>query len=106
MNGERVDSDQFRIVMSLFQAASDLPPDRRAAFLAESCADAQLRREVESLLAVDAASDTAHGEQGEMPGQLGLGPHHLAVSPDGTVYTTEIPNLRVQKFMFQGSSPK
>ncbi len=48
----------------------------------------------------------AHGAAGEMPGQLGLGPHHLAVTPDGTVYTTEIPNLRVQKFVFQGSSPK
>ena len=41
----------------------------------------------------------SHGEGGEMPGQLGLGPHHLAVNPDGTVYTTEIPNLRVQKFV-------
>ena len=44
-----------------------------------------------------------HGEEGEMPGQLGLGPHHLAVTPDRTVYTTEIPNLRVQKFLFKGS---
>ena len=40
----------------------------------------------------------AHGKNGEMPGELGLGPHHLAVTPDGTVFTTEIPNLRVQKF--------
>ena len=41
----------------------------------------------------------AHGKNGEMPGELGLGPHHLAVTPDGTVFSTEIPNLRVQKFV-------
>ena len=46
-----------------------------------------------------------HGKEGEMPGELGLGPHHLAVTPDGTVYTTEIPNLRVQKFVPTGSRP-
>lgn len=34
-----------------------------------------------------------------MPGRLGLGPHHLAVTLDGTVYTTEVPILRVQKFV-------
>ena len=48
----------------------------------------------------------SHGEEGEMAGQLGLGPHHLAVSPDGAVYTTEIPNLRVQKFVLQGFVPE
>jgi len=41
----------------------------------------------------------AYGEEGEMPGRLGLGPHHLAVTLDGTVYTTEVPILRVQKFV-------
>ncbi len=46
-----------------------------------------------------------HGSEGEMPGELGLGPHHLAVTPDGTVYTTEIPNLRVQKFVPAGLRP-
>jgi peptidylamidoglycolate lyase len=44
----------------------------------------------------------SYGEEGEMPGQFGLGPHHLAVASDGTVYTTEIPNLRVQKFVLKG----
>ncbi len=52
----------------------------------------------------DGAVLGSHGEEGEMPGQLGLGPHHLAVTPNRTVYTTEIPNLRVQKFLFTDSS--
>ena len=52
----------------------------------------------------DGAILGSHGREGEMPGRLGLGPHHLAVTPDRTVYTTEIPNLRVQKFLFKGPS--
>ena len=48
----------------------------------------------------------AHGKEGEMPGQLGLGPHHLAVTAEGIVYSTEIPNLRVQKFVPAGSFPE
>ena len=43
--------DRWRHIEDLFLQASELPPEARVAFLAEHCAgDAELRREVESLL--------------------------------------------------------
>jgi serine/threonine-protein kinase len=43
--------DRWRRIENLFLQASELPPGARVAFLAEQCAgDAELRREVESLL--------------------------------------------------------
>ena len=47
-----LDSDAWRRINDLFHRALEQPPDRRDAFLADSCAgDEALRREVASLLA-------------------------------------------------------
>ena len=47
--------DRWRRIEELFHAASELPEDRRDEFLRESCGgDDALRREVESLLTMDA----------------------------------------------------
>jgi Tol biopolymer transport system component len=42
--------ERWRSVEELFQAALEVPAERRAAFLAEACPDEPVRREVESLL--------------------------------------------------------
>src|SRR5215469_8773268 len=45
-------ADLWKKVELLYQAAREQPPEKRAAFLAQACPDdAELRREVESLLA-------------------------------------------------------
>src|SRR6266849_4185663 len=61
--------ERLQKIDEIFQAALDLPPERRENFVAEACAgDAELRAEVESLLAAhehvgnfiaDSASDVA-----------------------------------------------
>jgi len=52
-----LDRERWQQVRELFDRALDLEPEARAAFLEEACADdADLRREVESLLAAEAAS--------------------------------------------------
>src|SRR5262245_50274029 len=49
-------------VWDLFDRAAALPPDERAAFLDGACGgDAEIRAEVESLLAHDVESTTEHG---------------------------------------------
>ncbi len=49
---------RWRQVDELFQATLRRPRDRRRAFLDEACAgDAELRREVESLIAADEDTD-------------------------------------------------
>ena len=53
-------SNQWQQIESLFHAAVKLPPQARVAFLAEACAgDADLRREVEALLAADVSGESA-----------------------------------------------
>src|SRR5258706_11408129 len=47
--------EQWRQVETLYHAAAARPLGERAAWLAEACVDADLRREVESLLAQDAS---------------------------------------------------
>jgi serine/threonine protein kinase len=50
-----LESDRWRQIESLYQAALDLEGDERVAFLERSCgADSELRREVEALLQYDA----------------------------------------------------
>lgn len=50
-------AERWKRIEELCQAALELPPDKRAAFLAQACAgDAQLRAEVQSLL--DQQSDS------------------------------------------------
>lgn len=50
--------ERWQQVKSLFQALLDQPPDQRPAFLDQACpADAELRREVESLLAFHENAD-------------------------------------------------
>ena len=56
-------AEHYARVQELFQAAVDLPPDARAAVLEKKCdRDTALRREVETLLALDAES-SSFGEQ-------------------------------------------
>jgi len=49
--------DRFRSVEELYQAAIQLPADRRPDFLRARCHDQELRREVESLLALTPEGD-------------------------------------------------
>jgi serine/threonine-protein kinase len=81
--------DQWRAVKAVVQAALELPRDRRAAFVAEACADdAALRAEVESLLD---APDTGAGTGGflaapplaDLAAAAGADP--AADDPDGDV---------------------
>ncbi len=53
-----MNSDQWQKAKELFDAALRCPPDKLRRFLNENCGDADVRREVESLLATsdDAAS--------------------------------------------------
>jgi serine/threonine protein kinase len=50
--------DRWRSIEELYHAALDQPPDRRAAYLDEACADEQIKREVESLLGFASESGT------------------------------------------------
>ncbi|HEY2736840.1 MAG TPA: serine/threonine-protein kinase [Thermoanaerobaculia bacterium] len=53
------DRDRFRLIDTLFGRALEKPPAEREAFLAAACAgDADLRREVERLLAADGQAGT------------------------------------------------
>jgi TolB-like protein len=53
-----MDSDRFHRVEELYHAALERPPDQRSAFLDQACGnDAQLRSEVESLLAFESKAD-------------------------------------------------
>jgi TolB-like protein/Flp pilus assembly protein TadD len=53
-----VNPGNWRRLEDLFHEAADLPPAERSAFLDQACrGDAPLRRELESLLAADAAGD-------------------------------------------------
>src|SRR5919112_156619 len=47
-----VSAERWDAIMSVFTAALELPPGERSAFVAQACgSDADLRREVESLVA-------------------------------------------------------
>ncbi|MEM6792925.1 MAG: serine/threonine-protein kinase [Acidobacteriota bacterium] len=55
-----MDAERWRLLDELFQEAVDLPPRERGAFLGERCRDdADLRREVEAMLAADDAESGA-----------------------------------------------
>src|SRR5215469_450387 len=45
-----MDPDKWARAKELFQAALDLDPSQRTSFLAENCADSDLRQQVEKLL--------------------------------------------------------
>src|SRR5215831_13368119 len=45
-----MDPEKWERVKELFQAALDLDPSQRTSFLAENCADSDLRQQVEKLL--------------------------------------------------------
>ncbi|TWT45317.1 Serine/threonine-protein kinase PknB [Phycisphaerae bacterium RAS1] len=49
--------DNLSTTRELFDAAADLPADSRAAFLDRHCPDAELRAQVERLLAADSSAD-------------------------------------------------
>ena len=59
VNSVSMDGDRWRRVDELYHAALDRPIAERSAFLREACAgDAELRRELESLLEFDSQPDT------------------------------------------------
>ncbi|MCP4660600.1 MAG: serine/threonine protein kinase, partial [bacterium] len=94
---------RWRQVRDLFAQAVELELDRRDGFLEEACAgDPELRREVESLLAADAATDSLvdqpffnlHPESSEpTQGDRRIGPHpvlkEIGRGGLGTVYLAE-----------------
>jgi hypothetical protein len=43
--------ERWKDIERLYEDSVNLPPDQRARFLAESCSDPEIRREIESLLA-------------------------------------------------------
>ena len=54
-------NNRYRLVESLYQQAADLPRERRAGFLAHECdGDAELLREVETLLKHYEAADDSY----------------------------------------------
>src|SRR5581483_6750029 len=108
---ERVAPERWQQIEALYHAALERPPAKRRAWLAAHCAhDAELRREVESLLAYDeqaadfieapalemAARDVAEAQRRRAPGQQ-LGAYKI-LSPlgeggMGEVYLAEDPRL-------------
>src|SRR5581483_331573 len=107
---ERLSPERWQQVEALDHAALERPPAKRAAWLAAHCPDAELRREVESLLAYDeqaadfieapalemAARDVAEAQRRRAPGQQ-LGAYKI-LSPlgeggMGEVYLAEDPRL-------------
>ncbi|MCB1035055.1 MAG: serine/threonine protein kinase, partial [Acidobacteria bacterium] len=52
-------SPTWKEVFAVFEQASELPAEERAAFLDGACADAEIRRTVEELLRVDEEEETA-----------------------------------------------
>ncbi|MFQ5349585.1 MAG: tetratricopeptide repeat protein, partial [Thermoanaerobaculia bacterium] len=67
-----MEPERWRLVQEVFAAAAELPPLARDAFLGERTeGDEELRREVESLLAADADSESDEFlEQPALPGRL------------------------------------
>jgi len=54
MNGPVIVPDRWRRIEELFHVSSEMPEPQRRAFLREACGnDEQLRRELETLLAID-----------------------------------------------------
>lgn len=52
-----MDPERWRRLQALLQAAWELAPEERAAFLEERCDDPELRREIEALLSADEPAD-------------------------------------------------
>jgi serine/threonine protein kinase len=77
--------ERARIVRKLFDRVVDLPPLERAAVLDRKCGDAQIRREVESLLA-------AHDKAGSFLGDPTVPPQDLGV------IETFSPGVRIDKY--------
>ncbi len=88
--------DRWRQVEDVFHRAADLPPASRDQFLSTACAgDAELRREVESLLANDDSSDNIVGKAvseaaDEVPEESGSGNDDLVGKSIGPYAVTEL----------------
>src|SRR5689334_20557072 len=51
-------SERWQRVEQLYHAALERPPQERTRFLEETCPDAEIRREVESLIEFDASGNS------------------------------------------------
>src|SRR5690348_7158869 len=60
--------DRWRQVADLFQAAAELPPAERSAFLEGACGDKSVRAEVDALLAHDAEDPLLDAPLGALMG--------------------------------------
>src|ERR1051326_3191438 len=75
--------DRWRSLEELFQAALNLPPGQRGAYLNEHCPDEQLRQEVEALLGFapqgdPILKDSPWGQSVSMPPGTELGPYRVS----------------------------
>jgi eukaryotic-like serine/threonine-protein kinase len=83
----RMSPERWRQVTGIFHAARLRPPEQRASLLADQCGiDADLRRQVDAMLAADAAASGF----GEVPLAGSFDPHEPALAPGTRVGAYEI----------------
>ena len=89
---------QYEHLTELFHAAMDIAPDRRAAFLDQVCeGDADVRRELESLLAAH-EQGVAHTEKPPDDIAAGLFLAQQGGATGGTVRETLAPHTRIDRY--------
>ena len=94
-----LDSDAWRRINDLFHRALEQPPDRRDAFLADSCAgDEALRREVASLLASHARAADFIEEPAQTVTSLDAGQY----GADAALVGNQIGQYRIERVLGEG----
>src|SRR5215472_13335321 len=92
------DSENWAVVQALFDRASALPPDARAAFLDRECADERIRCEVRSLL--EYSSTNLDTLAGEIAAQTAVVAHET--DPDERLIGTRIGPYKVEAIVGHG----
>ena len=94
-----LDSDAWRRINDLFHRALEQPPDRRDAFLADSCAgDEALRREVASLLASHERAADFIEEPAQTVSSLDAGQY----GADAALVGSQIGQYRIERVLGEG----
>ena len=83
MSHPPMNSERRRVVDDLFDGAIDQPPDQRTAWLHAQCADAELRAEVQALIAAYDRPDGVFDRNalqvaGDLLSALRIEPHSFA----------------------------